>query len=168
MTTNLAFDFTVDKTKNTIFITREFLAELSWVWDAFTKQEILDQWGAPEPWIIKTKYMRFEEGGRRLYSMTSPEGQEHWSIQEFTSISPTNNFKMLTNFSDRDGNISSGFQSSENNLDFSEADGVTTVKITIKYATPAILEMMIEKGFREGFTMTMNNLEDLLKTLSKK
>jgi uncharacterized protein YndB with AHSA1/START domain len=168
MTTNLAFDFTVDKTKNTIFITREFLAELSLVWDAFTKQEILDQWGAPEPWIIKTKYMRFEEGGRRLYSMTSPEGQEHWSIQEFTSISPTSNFKMLTNFSDKDGNINSGFQSSENNLDFSEADGVTTVKITIKYATPAILEMMIEKGFREGFTMTMNNLEDLLKTLSKK
>ena len=75
---------------------------------------------------------------------------------------------MLTNFSDKDGNISTGFQSSQNNLDFSEANDITTVKITIKYATLAILEMMIEKGFREGFTMTMNNLENLLTTLSKK
>ena len=168
MTSDLFFDFTVDKTKNTVFITREFAAELSLVWDAFTKQEILDQWGAPEPWVVKTKYMRFEVGGRRLYSMVSPEGQEHWAIQEFTSISPISNFKMLTNFSDKDGNMNLGFQSSENNLKFSEINGITTVKITIKYASLAILEMMIEKGFREGFTMTMTNLENLLKTLSKR
>ncbi len=162
MNNNLKFDFTVDKTTNTVFIIREFSAELSLVWDAFTKQEILDQWGAPEPWITKTKFMNFEVGGRRLYVMESPEGQEHWSIQEFTSISPTTNFKMLTNFSDKDGNTNTEFQSSENNVDFSEVNGITTVRITIKYATPAILEMMIEKGFREGFTMILNNLEKLL------
>lgn len=168
MTTTLGFDFTVDKGKNTVFITREFAAGLPLVWDAFTKQEILDQWGAPEPWKAKTKEMNFEVGGRRVYSMVSPEGQEHWSIQEFTSISPITNFKMLTNFSDPDGNINSGIKSSENNLDFSEADGITTVKVTIKYATPAVLEMMIEKGFKQGYSMTMNNLENLLTTLSKK
>jgi len=168
MINNLQFDFTVDKERNTVFITREFSAERSLVWDAFTKQEILDQWGAPAPWVIKTKYMKFQPGGRRLYSMTSPEGQQHWSIQEFTSITPESNFQMLTNFADQDGNINSAFQSSENNLDFSEANGITTVRITIKYAAPAVLEMMIEKGFREGFTLTMTNLEKLLATLSGK
>ncbi len=96
MSIGLLFDFTVDKTNNTVFIIREFSAELALVWDAFTKQEILDQWGAPEPWKAKTNHMNFEVGGRRLYSMTSPEGQQHWSVQEFTSISPTTNFKMLT------------------------------------------------------------------------
>jgi uncharacterized protein YndB with AHSA1/START domain len=44
MKSNLLFDFTVDKTTNTVFVNREFAAELSLVWDAFTKQEILDQW----------------------------------------------------------------------------------------------------------------------------
>ena len=160
---NLVFDFTVDKTKNTVFITRQFDAELSLVWDAFTNPRILDQWGAPAPWKTTTKFMQFEVGGRRLYAMSGPEGQEHWSIQEFTSITPTSNFKMLTNFSDKDGNINTGFESSQNNLDFSETNGITTVNISIKYASPAVLEMMIEKGFREGFTMTMNNLEKLLK-----
>ena len=37
---DLLFDFTVDKTAKTVFINREFDADLSLVWDAFTKQEI--------------------------------------------------------------------------------------------------------------------------------
>lgn len=43
---NLLFDFTLDKTAKTAYVTREFDAPLSLVWDAFTKQEILDQWWA--------------------------------------------------------------------------------------------------------------------------
>ena len=34
MKNNLLFDFTADKTAKTVFITREFDAELSLVWDA--------------------------------------------------------------------------------------------------------------------------------------
>src|SRR5678815_1259967 len=105
MKSSLLFDFTVNKSTNTVFVNREFDADLSLVWDAFTKQEILDQWWAPKPWLSKTKYMNFEVGGRRFYVMVGPEGQEHWSIQEFTSISPTTNFKMFSAFTDKNENI---------------------------------------------------------------
>ena len=91
MKNNLLFDFTVDKAAKTVFVTREFAAGLSLVWDAFTKPEILDQWWAPKPWAAKTKFMNFEVGGRRFYAMVSPEGQECWSIQKYTSISPKTN-----------------------------------------------------------------------------
>ena len=100
MKTDLLFDFTVDKTAKTVNITREFDAELSLVWDAYTKPEILDQWWAPRPWTSKTKFMNFEVGGRRFYAMVSPEGREHWSIQRYTSISPKTNFKMFNAFAD--------------------------------------------------------------------
>ena len=86
MKNNLLFDFTVDKASKTVFVTKEFDADLTLVWDAFTKQEILDQWWAPKPYLSKTKSMDFKVGGRRFYAMVSPEGQEHWGIQEFTSI----------------------------------------------------------------------------------
>ena len=49
MKNDLLFDFTVDKTTKTVVINREFAASLALVWDAFTKQEILDQWWAPKP-----------------------------------------------------------------------------------------------------------------------
>ena len=167
MKDNLLFDFTSDKSTNTISVKREFAAELSLVWDAFTKQEILDQWAAPEPWTARTISMDFKVGGRRFYKMVSPEGEEHFSVQDYTSISPKTNFKYIAGFSDKDENINPEFYGSQNNLDFSEANGVTTVRITIKYRSLAILEMMIEKGFKEGFTMTLNNLEKLLIPISQ-
>ena len=166
MKTTLLFDFTVDKATKTVFINREFDADLSLVWDAFTKQEILDQWWAPKPWASKTKFMNFEVGGRRFYAMVSPEGQERWSIQKYTSISPKTNFKMLNAFADKDENPE--LPGSEWDFNFSEQNGTTKVSITIYNESLARMEKMIEMGFTEGFKMTLNNLENLLTTLSKK
>ena len=168
-------DFTVDKATKTVFVNREFAAELSLVWDAFTKQEILDQWWAPKPWTSKTKIMDFKVGGRRFYAMVSPEGEEHWSLQQFTSISPKSNFKYLNAFADKDENPD--LPGSDWDLNFSEQNarpdepfgrGITKVSITIKNESLARMEKMIEMGFQGGFTMTLDYLENLLKTLSQR
>ena len=166
MTTSLLFDFTVDKATKTVFITREFDAELSLVWDAFTKPELLDQWVAPKPWTSKTKYMDFKVGGKRFYAMVSPEGHERWAIQEYTSITPKTNFKMYNAFADKDENPE--LPGSDWDYTFTEKDGKTKVSITIYNESLARMEKMIEMGFKQGFTMSMTNLEDLLATLSKK
>ncbi|MDQ6761136.1 MAG: SRPBCC domain-containing protein [Bacteroidota bacterium] len=163
---DLLFDFTVDKSKKTVFINREFDAGLSLVWDAFTKQEILDQWWAPKPWSSKTKVMNFEVGGRRFYAMVSPEGQERWSVQKYTSISPKTNFKFLNAFADESENPE--LPGSDWDLNFSEENGTTKVSVTIYNESLERMERQLEMGFREGFTMTLNYLEGLLKTLSQK
>lgn len=165
MKNDLLFDFTVDKPSKTVFITREFDADLSLVWDAYTKPEILDQWWAPKPWASKTKIMNFEVGGRRFYAMIGPEGQEHWSVQKYTSITPKTNFKLYNAFADKDENPE--LPGSEWDLSFSEQNGLTKVSITIYNESLSRMEKMIEIGFKEGFTMTMKNLEDLLETLSQ-
>jgi uncharacterized protein YndB with AHSA1/START domain len=165
MTNNLLFDFTVDKAAKMVFITREFDADLSLVWDAFTKAKILDQWVAPKPWISKTKFMDFKVGGRRFYAMVSPEGQERWAIQKYTSISPKTNFKMFNAFADKDENPE--LPGSDWDYTFSEQNGKTTVRITIYNESLARMEKMIEMGFTEGFKASMNNLENLLAILSK-
>ena len=166
MTNNLLFDFTVDKAAKTVSITREFDAELSLVWDAFTKAEILDQWVAPKPWMSKTKSMDFNVGGRRFYAMVSPEGQERWAIQKYTSISPKTNFKMFNAFADKDENPE--LPGSDWDYTFSEQNGITKVSIIIYNESIARMEKMIEMGFTEGFKMSMNNLENLLATLSQR
>src|ERR1700674_759446 len=156
MTNSLLFDFTVDKTAKTVFVNREFDAGLSLVWDAFTKQEILDQWWGPKPWVSKTKFMDFKVGGRRFYAMVSPEGQERWSIQKYTSITPKTNFKMSNAFADKDENPE--LPGSEWDMNFSEQNGKTKVSITIYNESLARLEKMIEMGFKEGSAMQMKNL----------
>jgi uncharacterized protein YndB with AHSA1/START domain len=166
MKNNLLFDFTVDKTTKTVLINREFDADLSLVWDAFTKQEILDQWVAPKPWISKTKFMDFKVGGRRFYAMVSPEGLERWLIQKFTSISPKTNFKISNAFADKDENPE--LPGSDWDYNFSEQNGTTKVSITIKNESLARLEKMIEMGFQGGFTMGLQQLDELLLTLKNK
>src|SRR5882724_3430002 len=165
MTNILLFDFTVDKATKTVFITREFDADLSLVWDAFTKPEILDQWVAPKPWASKTKFMDFKVGGRRFYAMVSPEGQERWAIQKYTSISPKTNFKMFNAFADKDENPE--LPGSDWDLSFSEHEGKTKVSISIYNESLERLERMIEMGFKEGTMSQLENLEDLLAKLSR-
>ena len=164
MNNDLLFDFTVDKAAKTVFITREFNAGLSMVWDAFTKQEILDQWAAPAPMRCKTKYMDFEVGGRRFYAMIMPDGTERWSLQRYTSITPKTNFKMYNSFADEDENPE--LPGSEWDYNFSEQSGVTKVSITIFNESLERMERLTD-GFRTGFTLMLKNLDDLFITLSK-
>jgi len=160
-------DFTVDKATNSVFITREFDADISLVWDAFTKQEILDQWWAPKPLISKTKVMNFEVGGRRFYAMVWPEGQEYWGMKKYTLINPKTQIKWLSSFTDKDENINAELPTSEWELNFSEENGITKVSIVIKNKTLADIEMIIQMGFKEGFTMILKELDNLLSTLKK-
>ncbi len=163
---NLLFDFTVDKSTRTVFITREFEAEQSLVWDAFTIKEILDQWWAPKPFESQTKFLDFKVGGRRFYAMLSAEGQElNYSIQTYTSISPKTNFKFESVFADKAENPFPPGSSWD--LTFSEKNGITKVSISIYNESLERMEKMIEMGFKEGFTATLNELGYLLQTLKK-
>jgi uncharacterized protein YndB with AHSA1/START domain len=166
MTNNLLFDFTVDKAAKTVYITREFDADLALVWDAFTQAEILDQWVAPKPFVAKTKYMDFKVGGRRFYAMVSPDGQEGWLLQKYISITPKTNFKLFNSFADKDENPQ--LPGSEWDYTFREQNGITKVNITIYNESLARMEKMIEMGFTEGYKMSMKNLENLLAALSKR
>jgi uncharacterized protein YndB with AHSA1/START domain len=161
----MQMDFIVDKHAKTVSITAGFAAELSLVWDAYTKPELLDQWWAPKPWMSRTKVMDFKVGGRRFYAMVSPTGEERWAVQKYTSITPKTNFKFFNAFADKDENPE--LPGSDWDLNFSEQDGTTKVSISIYNESLERLERMIELGFREGTMMQMRNLEDLLATLSQ-
>jgi uncharacterized protein YndB with AHSA1/START domain len=143
-----------------VTVVREFNAALPLVWDAFTKPEILDQWWAPKPFESRTKVMDFQVGGRRFYAMVSPEGHEMWQVQQYTSITPKTNFKYLSAFADKDENMN--LPGSDWDLTFSEENGITKVSISIYNESQERMQKMIEMGFKEGFTMTLNYLDQLL------
>jgi uncharacterized protein YndB with AHSA1/START domain len=159
----MQMDFVVDKQTKTVSITKEFAFELSLVWDAYTKPELLDQWWAPKPFASRTKVMDFRVGGRRFYAMVSPDGQERWALQKYTSISPKTNFKFFNAFADENENPQ--LPGSDWDLTFSEQDGTTKVSISIYNESLERLEKLIEMGFKEGTMSQMENLEDLLAKL---
>jgi len=159
---NLLFDFTVDKETATIYITREFAADIDLVWDAWTKQEILEQWMAPKPYRIKTKVMDFREGGRWLYAMVSPENvAAGWTLAEYIRIQPKTIFTSRNSFTDENGNpITSGFTYSITENIFKAGEEKTTVRVVKKMSSLAELEKFIALGFKEGMAHVMNVLDE--------
>ena len=97
--------------------------------------------------------------------MVSPEGDERWAIQKYTSITPKTNFKIFNTFADKDENPE--LPGSDWDLNFSEQDGTTKVSISIFNESLERLERMLEWGFREGTMAQLQNLEDLLATFEK-
>jgi PhnB protein len=165
MNTTLLFDFTINKETQTVHVKREFSAGLTLVWDAWTKPELLDQWWAPKPYQNKTKSMDFREGGTWLYCMISPQNEIHWCKNDYLKIEPHLNYTGLDAFCDENGANNLEMPRTEWTNTFSEENGVTLVCIAAKYNTLADLEKVIEMGFKEGFTMGLNQLEILLSTL---
>jgi hypothetical protein len=96
--------------------------------------------------------------------MISPDGQERWAIQEYTSITPKTNFKMHNAFADKDENPE--LPGSEWDHTFSQQNGITTVIITIYNESPERMERILD-GFTQGIKLSLSNLENLLATLSQ-
>lgn len=163
---NDQLEFVVDKESKTIFMTREFAADLDLVWDAFTKSEILDLWMAPKPYKMRTKEMNFTEGGRWLYTMISPDNANpsRYSMQEFREIHPKTDFSTKNTFSDEHGNsIGSAFSLVKNT--FTAGTETTIVHIVKVFDDIATLEMMATNGFKEGSAEGYANLDEYLRTL---
>jgi uncharacterized glyoxalase superfamily protein PhnB/uncharacterized protein YndB with AHSA1/START domain len=157
-------DFQVDKEAKQINVTREFDAPRDLVWQAWTDSEILDEWWAPKPWKTETKFMDFRKGGHWLYSMKGPEGERHWCRLDYTSVKPRNSFSGLDAFCDENGKVNDKFPRSEWENRFTEEGETTTVHIRITYQSLTDLEKIIEMGFKEGFTMGLENLDHWLST----
>lgn len=164
MSTSLNFDFAVDKSTNTVNIKKEFDADHQLVWDAFTKKELLDQWWAPQPYTVKTKSMKFREGGKWHYAMCGPKGDKHWCLANYTSITPKSNFKYWDGFCDEKGVLNSVKPQSDWDLAFIDQGESTLVEIKIRHKTLDDLEKIIKMGFKEGFAIAINGLEELLLT----
>jgi uncharacterized protein YndB with AHSA1/START domain len=158
-------EFNVDKEAKTVSITAEFDAERDLVWDAYTKPELLDQWWAPKPFASRTKVMEFREGGRRFYAMVTPDGQERWALQKYTSITPKTNFKLFNSFADENENPE--LPGSDWDLNFSGQNSTTKVHISIYNESLERLERMVTMGFKEGITATLGSLKELLATLAR-
>ncbi|MEI6264362.1 MAG: SRPBCC domain-containing protein [Sphingobacteriia bacterium] len=165
MSNNLQFEFIVNKESNTVNVVREFSANIELVWDAWTKPEIIDQWWAPKPWRAQTKSMDFREGGFWLYAMVGPENEQHWGRQDYEKVVFKKIFSGTDAFCDDHGNINESLPKTLFQNEFSETNGKTIVSITSKYASLEMLEKIIEMGFKEGFTMALENLDHLLTNL---
>lgn len=151
-----------DAENKKLIISRSFDAPLDEVWDAWTKAELLDKWWAPKPYKAETKILDFRVGGMWLYCMAGPSGDRNWSRVDYLKIEPKTRIETADCFCDEEGNTSADFPEMKWYKQFSESDGKTTVSMEIVFQSEEDLNKILEMGFREGFAIGLENLDELL------
>lgn len=161
----MLFDFLVDKENQKITVKRRFDAPLDIVWAAWTEADILDQWWAPKPWRAETKSLDFREGGRWHYAMIGPDGDRQWCFFDYHTINPQQSYSGQDAFCDEHAVADDTKPIVKWLNQFSEIAGKSTlVEIELGFEDLAGLESIIQMGFKEGFTMGLENLDEYLKT----
>ena len=159
------FTFTVHEESLSVKVQRSFDAPLDLVWAAWTEAELLEQWWGPKPYRAESKAMDFREGGQWLYSMVGPQGDRHWGLKRFSKIEPRKRFTYRSFFCDENGNVSPAATGSTWVNSFVKASGMTLVTSDILCDTLEHLEAQIKMGFKEGFSVGLDQLEGLLARL---
>ena len=162
MKTNLLFEFSVNKENKTVTVNREFAAPLEKVWAAWTDKKLLEQWWAPKPWKAIIQSLDLREGGTWRYYMAGPAGEKHYCRADYNKISNQKDLAWLDAFCDEHGKINEDLPRSQWNNSFRGENGNTLVRIVITHKNVADLEKILEMGFKEGFTMGLENLDELL------
>ncbi|MEC3880289.1 SRPBCC family protein [Parapedobacter sp. 10938] len=168
MNSNLLFDYKVNKENNTIYINREFDANLELVWKAWTTPELLDQWFGPKPFKAETLSMDFREGGFWLYTLISEEYGNQWGKTDYHKIVNLKYFTASDSFLDENHQLIPDYPVSSWKIEFNQKADITTINVATTYKTLEDLEKMIEWGYMDGFTAVMKNLDELLKNLNNK
>lgn len=152
-----------DENNRQLNITREFSAPVEKVWKAWTEAELLDKWWAPKPWKTTTKTMNFTVGGFWLYCMAGPNGEKAWCRVDFTAITSGKSFDATASFCDEQGVIDKSFPLMHwHNVFSATAASGSKVEIVLSFNSEADLEKIVQMGFKEGFTMGLGNLDELL------
>ncbi|MEO6850836.1 MAG: SRPBCC domain-containing protein [Mucilaginibacter sp.] len=160
MKNNMIFE--KDLSAKKIHVVREFNAPIEKVWKAWTDPDLLEKWWGPKPWVAKTKSMDFTVGGNWLYAMEGPDGQKHWNNVKFTAIEAGSRFATDAIFCDEDGNTLPGAPVGHWDNKFIAAGDKTKVTVDLTFDNEADIKMLVEMGFEGGFTIGLNQLDELL------
>jgi uncharacterized protein YndB with AHSA1/START domain len=106
--------------------------------------------------------MDFTEGGKWLYCMAGPNGEQSWSRVDFKTIEPGNSFSAVATFCDENGVIIESFGEMHWFNIFQPTATGSKVIAEISFNKETDMAKIIEMGFEGGFTMALGNLDELL------
>jgi uncharacterized protein YndB with AHSA1/START domain len=94
-----------EKIGRKLLIARILDAPRKRVWKAWTDPERVRRWWGPQGFTSPVCTNDFRVGGRYLYCMRSPEGEDYWNTGVFREIIPFERIVYTDSFSDPEGNI---------------------------------------------------------------
>lgn len=150
----------------TITIVAEFAAPLRRLWDAYTDPRQIERfWGPP---TYPATFLRHDAitGGRSVYKMTGPEGDEHYGCWEWTSLQAPDAFEVADSFADAKGEPNTDLPTTRMAFAFEAMDGGSRLVTTSRFASLEQLKQLLEMGMLEGTREAMSQIDTVLADLA--
>jgi uncharacterized protein YndB with AHSA1/START domain len=160
---------TKDFDTNTLTLERVFDAPREKVWQAFSDKDKFSSWWGPEGWETTVKEFSFVPGGRNHYCMKCVDkaqgewyGQESWGLMNYQTIDEPHAFTYKDYFCDQDAVIDESMPALMNKIELVEEDGRTRLVGSTIAASREELEKLIGMGMIEGWSSSMNKLNEFV------
>jgi len=141
-----------------ISLTRTFDAPRSLVFDAYTKPELLKRWaGGPAGWNLVVCEVDLRVGGAWRWVIEGPDGQQMGLGGVYLEIVPP---ERLVSTEAYDNPWYEGEATSR--IDLDERAGRTTLTLTVRYASQAVRDAVLQGPAAQGVAAGLDKLAEVL------
>ncbi len=147
-------------------VVRSFNAPRQLVWDAHTKPALIQKWMlGPPGWSMPVCEMDVREGGTYRWRWRSDEdGKEFGFFGEFKQVNAPAKLVHAEHYDP--GDVGGAMDASEPAIitsEFAEANGVTTLTVTMLFASKEIRDGAVSTGMTDGMEMGYARLDETFK-----
>lgn len=146
-------------------VVRSFNAPRQLVWDAHTKPELIQRWMlGPPGWAMPVCEMDVRVGGAYRWRWRSEaDGKEFGFFGEFLEVNKP--AKLVHRESYDPGDVGGSMSTAEPAVitsEFSESDGVTTLVVTMLFASKDVRDGAVSTGMTGGMEIGYARLDEML------
>ena len=155
-----------DLEKLTITIVADFAVPQRRLWDAYTDPRQLERfWGPP---TYPATFLRHDAaaGGRSIYKMTGPEGDEHYGYWNWTAVDAPNSFEVVDGFADAEGAPNPELPTMSMVFAFTQTPDGSRLTTTTTFHSLEQMQQLIEMGMEEGSREAMAQIDAVLADLA--
>lgn len=154
-------------------ITRVFDAPRALVWKAWTDPKYVKLWWGPKGFTAPVCQMDFRVGGKSLYCMKSPDGQEFWNAVEYHEIVPPEKIVSSMYFADAQGNkvepeqLGIEHEAIEGAYDVTLFEDLGDGRTKLTFIGNEPMESARDSGQLEGWNQILDKIGDVLVEMEK-
>ncbi|HEX8816282.1 MAG TPA: SRPBCC domain-containing protein [Terriglobales bacterium] len=154
-----------------LVVTRVFDAPRELVWKAWTDPKYVKQWWGPKGFTAPFCQMDFRVGGKFLYCMRTPDGQEGWTAGEYYEIVPQEKIVSSMYFSDSEGNkmeaaeLGSEHEAIEGARDTILFEDLGNGQTKVTFIGNETMQNAIQTGQLEGMKQTLDKVAAVIARL---
>lgn len=147
-----------------VLVKRSFDAPVNLVWRAYVEPDLMRRWLTAMPgWTMPVCEMSTHVGGKYRWRWRNEQiGQEFGFTGEMLEIAPHSKMVHTQIFDPGDMGGSMGGEPSIITVTLKEADGITNVTTSIKFASKADRDAAMSTGMTDGMEMSYKSLDGVL------